>query len=75
MDWISVEERLPDSKDEVLFFTKMDYSSPLVCFGYKYNDDPEDIKWIDKAAFDSQCDFLECYYVTHWMPLPEPPHD
>lgn len=58
--WISVEERLPDESQKVLCLTV--YGSFCV-FGWTY---------IDWMWFDDD-EWWHEEYVTHWMPLPEPP--
>ena len=68
--WISVEERLPEEKKEVLCFyigedgTKWRTVGAVVSF--------LDGGWrLDIYYDDYDCD----YVVTHWMPLPEPPKE
>ena len=61
--WISVEERLPDVKKEVIVCDKM----------------PNGMRYVTTAFMLEDCAFLnDCgrmYEVTHWMPLPEPPKE
>ena len=66
-EWISIEERLPEPYQDVLFYGKG--HDPLVgktrgetCIGYYRN----------AFRFDGR-DSVEVAEVTHWMPLPEPP--
>ena len=63
-EWISVKDRLPPvaewSGDRVLVYTEEGYIHEGLYEGEKFDE------WIDKY-FDSG-------YVTHWMPLPEPPN-
>jgi hypothetical protein len=58
--WIKCSERLPDDSRIVLVFSK-----GQLHFG-SYND-WEKVWWIYEGG--------NCFtaYVTHWMPLPEPP--
>ena len=60
--WISVEDRLPEAGQHVLIFEPHCLSNP------------------DRGIGDGFCDgdFLDkkpngSYWITHWMPLPEPP--
>lgn len=56
-EWISVEERLPDREGTYLVYT---YKGAI-----KFGDFRCYYASGDEPQFD--------YYVTHWMPLPEPP--
>ena len=64
--WVSVEERLPEkakwSGDRVLVYTEEGYIHTGLYEGEAATDDDP---WWDK--------FNDSGYVTHWMPLPEPP--
>ena len=67
-EWISVEDRLPgETRAEVLFFVSELNQAEIG----KFNESTG--KWI--------VPYRESYYqngfnyVTHWMPLPEPPKD
>lgn len=65
-EWISVEDRLPDV-DTLVLATGFDY-------GYQLNK----MHYVLAVRFDnywySETDFgVEYKYITHWMPLPEPP--
>lgn len=55
--WISVEERLPEREGMYLVYT---YKGAI-----KFGDFRSYYAKNDNPQFD--------YYVTHWMPLPEPP--
>ena len=58
--WISVKDRLPEEKERVLVFLKRGNRTK----GYTEIDTDRLIKriWVRWGS-----------YVTHWMPLPEPP--
>lgn len=62
-EWISVEERLPDNNMErvLVFLMDDDFTKPI---GDNKIDTDRfvDGKWVRWSRF-----------VTHWMPLPEPP--
>jgi len=62
--WISVKDRLPE--DAMLY----------LCFGeiwYNKNTQQQFIRVVEYKNCKFRCDFNPCAYVTHWMPLPEPP--
>jgi len=71
MEWISVEDRLPLRDDEVF-----NYASVTVLAATKDNDvrvvefcrgnTDKNNPW---ASFEEYVDG----YITHWMPLPDPP--
>ncbi len=57
--WISVEERLPERDKDVLCFFRHP-DSTTVCQNVYYGNG----HWLGEGSF-----------VTHWMPLPEPPKE
>jgi len=57
-EWISVEERLPETETSVLVFTERGY----IFSSWASN---EDVFWFYNEDEDDR--------VTHWQPLPEPP--
>lgn len=63
MEWISVKERPPEDRDEILIITEdceyyvCDYFPSVNQF------------WVN------ECELLLAERVTHWMPLPPPPHE
>ena len=64
-EWISVKDRLPEKRDDVLLCRKWwgEISNPQMGW---YNEVSG--KWFDLSNF-------EICNVTHWMPLPEPPKE
>lgn len=62
MEWISVKDRLPEVDQGILLYWNDD-----ICTGYltKYGN--------DFIFCDGFTDDYEKEFVTHWMPLPEPP--
>ena len=68
-DWISVDDRLPEDGEEVI----------ILCYGsepkggYYIDEYTNHIYWSRGDSDGERCyDFTD---ITHWMPLPEPPHD
>lgn len=72
MQWISVDDRLPDNNDKVIVCCLSEISDYGYPYDYKdacemgfyekdqwYSDNPDDMDVLDN--------------VTHWMPLPGPP--
>lgn len=60
--WIPVAERLPENYQRVLCFN---YNGEYKVLRWNY------IDWM----WNSGIEWLEEKYVTHWMPLPEPPKE
>lgn len=60
MEWVSVKERLPEQDTSVLVREKHIRGG-----GYHYT-----VYYYDPTMYQPYWD-----YVTHWMPLPEPPCD
>ena len=56
-EWISVDERLPNKEGVYLVYTYKRHMKMSKYSGWGVD---------DEASFDD-------YFVTHWMPLPEPP--
>ncbi len=67
MEWISVKDRLPENKSNVLFFTN-GFTKNVMRMGNFYLED----SFGRKNQF---CDgaFFPIEFISHWMPLPEPP--
>ena len=71
-EWISVDERLPDNKEDdwVLAQVVEDNGYMHIPRVMEYRESKND--W-----FDDTCGWLSnhngLFTVTHWMPLPEPP--
>lgn len=64
--WISVKDRMPEKDKDVLVWLYGDY-----CIG-RYDQDPDNLQMRWKfEAFNLYEDDMS--YITHWMPLPEPP--
>lgn len=70
--WISVKERLPDSKSERVLIFLTNYGNPRVDIGYY--DGPYDGYGAEEGDQEfTDSDSERTTSVTHWMPLPEPP--
>lgn len=75
--WISVSDRLPENNEQVIILdtNTKDFS------GYAKNkyccpDEVSGALFFDGIFYSNGPDFDYpdvFYYVTHWMPLPEPP--
>lgn len=61
--WIPVTERLPEEGVTVLVNTKFGLIT-TACIDVSG-------KWRIAQAHN----ILECYYISHWMPIPEPPKE
>ena len=63
-EWISVEDRLPDNHQRV------------IGIGFDYGDIKNNRHYVVCEYFDGIWmggEYEEFEYITHWMPLPEPP--
>lgn len=69
MDWISVKNRLPKKKKDVLMF----FRGGNMAVGFWYSGDETVTFW---AAYTDDGYYADCdCEPTHWMPLPEPPKE
>ena len=68
MEWIDVNDRLPENNSDVLVYDS-DYNTVYSAnYNSKYFNQTG--FWLNEAGGEYQYEFE---YVTHWMPLPEPP--
>lgn len=65
MKWISVKDKLPE-EDQTVVFVEKNGSFPCLGIYNTYNGIGE---WYIPAYDDA----ASSEFVTHWMPLPEPP--
>ena len=65
MKWIPVTERLPEMDDLVLTWNGCDMGMHIW--------DNKNRKFVKLDSIGSA--FIEVRFVTHWMPLPEPPKE
>lgn len=73
MEWISVDDRLPDNDDEVLIYPTIDIGIDIIHGFYGALKRGEEKRFLYKYYIPDWG--LEYYNhnVTHWMPLPPPP--
>jgi len=69
MEWISVEDRLPEPEQEVIYYFELTGIS--IGKFWKNRTMLAEIE-INMNCFGGAKGWL-CDDVTHWMPLPEPP--
>ena len=64
MEWISVEDKLPENRKYVLFWDGKD-----VYFGSRHYTS-DGFKW-----FGHNDESINEVFISHWMPLPKPPEE
>jgi len=75
MDWISVDDRLPEIGSHVLSCCKrLDGCWEITRTQFLYNEYISSHFWNYFSSGCGCCD-ADMKNVTHWMPLPEPPKD
>ncbi len=70
-EWISVKDKLPEEREDVLFIVEPN-GVPFVRIGlYKSGD------WYLMCGMNAYSPFTSntAWPVTHWMPLPDPPKE
>ena len=70
-EWISVEDRLPESKDDGVLVYFSETGSIETVHIQDYFDDIT--AGINRAGQQVYTKWYKHQNVTHWMPLPEPP--
>ena len=67
--WISVEERLPEPRQHVLFYSPGEFWRPVIVAGF-YSSVRKHV-----PSFTDNVEGYTFYHpsVTHWMPLVSPP--
>jgi len=74
--WIPVSERLPDKEVLVLLFLRSPKGETKITTGEIYASNNKKIDGEFCIGFDPLSpDFLNREFVTHWMPLPQPPKE
>lgn len=61
--WISCADRLPNDEEKVLAFTAREKAKDIISVD----------TFVKGFGFFSPVDYPGKEYVTHWMPLPQPP--
>ena len=69
MTWISVKDRLPEIRKEVLLCDCKPYYESASCDVGHTTDDSGELEWATSYGTVG----IDCY--THWMPLPDPPKE
>ena len=67
MDWIKIEDKIPDEGQKVIYY----FEHTGISIG-KFTKDKDNIGFPFGNIFYGKSGFLTDD-VTHWMPLPEPP--
>ena len=71
MNWISVQERMPDDGERVLVYIPNAFNNHKVTVRqYHVNYARTELDWWIGGYQNYR---VEHGYVTHWAPLPEPP--
>lgn len=74
MEWISVKDRLPPEKTNVILFD----GDEIFCGDFHYMDFPDGRReeYWGVQACDGQCyGWYQKNMISHWMPLPEKPNE
>ena len=67
MEWISVEDKMPEPETEVLCINSMGVKVVgWLFYGMKNKDEKQ---------YVCDAEFVKVVNITHWVPLPEPPKD
>lgn len=69
-DWISVKDRPPEEK--INPYTQ-DYQEVICLFSTRFGNDVRVYKFGRGHFWNGPCEIDK--YITHWMPLPEPPKE
>ena len=67
-EWISVDDKLPDDFEEILYFCMNDHGKKTMMMGHR-----EKGYWTHCCMFYSTVTLNKLVTVTHWKPLPEYP--
>ena len=73
MEWISVEDRLPQDKKSVVVTDGLT-SYAIAWYGHN-RDWVAETDLLDAENYDGHCHIELDANITHWMPLPDPPKE
>lgn len=73
-EWISVDERLPDVEYDWVLVSTVDWKNPKLRF-VPHVAERRKGKWVSQDDVEGDLETWAHVKVTHWMPLPEPPHE
>lgn len=73
MEWISIKDRLPLKNTSVICALKIDGEKFSWELDYCCESFGQDGFWLNENGGEYESDYTE--YVTHWMPLPDPPKE
>lgn len=77
MEWISVEEKLPNNNDDVLVYNPKD---GIAIGDFEFSNvsgyyEKDGSYFITDSGWTTQYDWAPYMCPTHWMPLPVPPKE
>ena len=72
MEWISVDDQLPQANMLVIATATHAHGTPSVYFAVYRGMERGEAKWWDIEITNMYNEHYDLYNVTHWMPQPEP---
>ncbi|HMG14876.1 MAG TPA: DUF551 domain-containing protein [Saprospiraceae bacterium] len=78
MEWISVEDRLPENDEDVLVYHADDFHITVGSFekdNVSFYIESDGSKFYTDSGWETEIPWAQKGGVTHWMPLPESPKD
>ncbi len=72
-NWIKVKDRLPETRQEILFFVSVSYAGIHAQQGIFVENYENEHGNHGSIFIKSDGSRWKLDYVSHWMPLPEPP--
>ncbi len=76
MEWIKVEDRLPEDGHDVLVYHSDDFHITVGCFessNVSFYIESDGSKFYTDSGWETEIPWAQKGPVTHWMPLPSPP--
>lgn len=74
-EWISVKDKLPIQCEDVLTYGEIPDEEAYETYSPIYVGFYENGKFYSTYDYYEQYIYISLQYVTHWMPLPEPPKE